>query len=101
MWIFINISGIILISLRRTIGYFDKQDENGDKGLSGGMMKRQAPKHAMTNYVTVKSIGGYLVKIQQSGGQIMISNTEIPDVGYYAILADAENNQFGLFDAKQ
>ncbi len=62
MWISINISGIILIYLRRTIGYFDTQDENGGMGLSGGMIKRHAPEHTMTNYVTVKSIGGYLVK---------------------------------------
>jgi predicted enzyme related to lactoylglutathione lyase len=55
----------------------------------------------MTNYVTVKLIDEYLVKIQQSGGQIMIPKTEIPDMGYFAILADTENNQFGLFEAKQ
>ncbi|MDQ4073889.1 MAG: hypothetical protein M3162_06240 [Thermoproteota archaeon] len=78
-------SGIILITPQKDYWYFDTQDENGDKGLSGDVRKRQAPKHAMTTYVTVKSIGEYLVKIQQSGGQIMVPKTEIPDVGYFAI----------------
>ncbi len=31
----------------------------------------------------------------------MIPNAEIPDMGYFAIFTDTENNQFGLFEAKQ
>lgn len=81
--------------------YFETQDENGTKGLSGGMMKRQAPEHTLTNYITVQSIDDYLSKIQQAGGHIMITKTEIPNMGYFAIFTDTENNQFGLFETKR
>jgi predicted enzyme related to lactoylglutathione lyase len=81
--------------------FFETQDDNGNKGLSGGMMKRQAPEHKMTNYITVLSIDDYVSKIQQAGGKIMIPKTKIPNMGYFAVFTDTENNQFGLFEAKQ
>lgn len=39
---------------------FETRDENENKGLSGGMIKRPAPEHTMTNYITVSSIEDYL-----------------------------------------
>lgn len=81
--------------------YFNTEDESGDKGLSGGMMKRQAPEHTVTNYITVSSIDEYKSKIEQAGGKIMIPKTEIPDMGFYVIFLDSENNQFGLFEPKK
>ncbi len=80
---------------------FETTDENGNKGLSGGLMKRQAPEHTMTNYITVPSIDEYIPKIEQAGGKIMIPKTEIPDMGFFAIFIDTENNQFGLFEVKR
>lgn len=80
---------------------FETTDENGNKGLSGGLMKRQAPEHTMTNYVTVPSIDEYIPKIEQAGGKIMIPKIEIADMGFFAIFIDTENNQFGLFEVKR
>ncbi len=81
--------------------YFETEDESGNKGLSGGMMKRQAPEHKVTDYVTVSSIDDYASKIEQAGGKIMITKTEIPGIGFFAIFLDSENNQFGLFEPKK
>jgi len=81
--------------------HFDTQDDDGHKGLSGGMMKRQATEHTVTNYITVSSIEQYQSKIEQHGGKIMIKKTEIPNMGYFAIFTDSENNMFGLFEVKK
>ena len=81
--------------------HFDTQDNDGNKGLSGGMMKRQAPEHTVTNYITVSSIEQYQSKIEQHGGKIMIKKTEIPNMGHFAIFTDSENNMFGLFEVKK
>jgi uncharacterized protein len=78
--------------------HFETQDDDGNKGLSGGMMKRQAPEHTVTNYITVSSIEQYQSKIEQHGGKIMIKKTEIPNMGFFTIFTDSENNMFGLFE---
>jgi len=31
----------------------------------------------------------------------MIKKTEIPNMGYFAIFTDSENNMFGLFEVKK
>jgi predicted enzyme related to lactoylglutathione lyase len=81
--------------------HFDTEDDDENKGLSGGMMKRQDPKHTVTNYITVSSIEQYQSKIEQHGGKIMIKKTEIPNMGYFTIFTDSENNMFGLFEVKK
>lgn len=81
--------------------YFDTADEKGNKGITGGMMKRQDPGHSITNYITVSSIDEYVSIIQQSGGKIIIQKTEIPDMSYFAIFTDTENNTLGLYETKK
>jgi len=80
--------------------FFDTTDENGSKGITGGMMKRKGPEHSVINYITVPSIDQYISKIEQAGGKVKISKTEIPGMGYFAIFTDTENNTLGLFEAK-
>lgn len=80
--------------------YFDTSDDKGNKGITGGMMKRQDPSHSITNYVTVPSIDEHIRIIEQAGGKIIIPKTEIPDMGYFAIFTDTENNTLGLFEIK-
>ena len=48
-------------------------DEQGNKAIGGGMMKRQNPQHVMTNYIGVKSVDEYSTKISQSGGKVVMS----------------------------
>ena len=79
---------------------FETKDDDGNQGLSGGMMKRQSPRQTVTNYISVSSIDEYSSKIHQSGGQVIIPKTILPDMGYIAICLDSENNMFGLFEQK-
>lgn len=61
-------------------------------------MKRQSPQHTVTNYVSVLSIDEYSLKINQSGGKIIIPKTRLLDMGFIAVCLDSENNMFGLFE---
>jgi predicted enzyme related to lactoylglutathione lyase len=77
----------------------ETEDENGKKGVTGGMMKRDTLP-TVTNYVLVNSIDQYISKINKSGGRVTVQRTEIPNVGFYAMFLDSENNLFGLFEKK-
>jgi predicted enzyme related to lactoylglutathione lyase len=80
---------------------FETSDEGGNKGIGGGLMKRQSPHQTVTNYVTVSSIDEYTSKVEQSGGKIIMPKTEIPDMGYILVFMDTENNMLGLYEAKK
>lgn len=58
----------------------ETKDENGNKGLSGGMMKRQSQEHKVTNYITVNSIEEYTRKIARAGGRSWSQNRN-PEYG--------------------
>ena len=48
---------------------FETVDENEKPRIGGGMMKRQHPQQMICNFVTVRSIDGYVTKIEQLGGK--------------------------------
>ncbi len=77
---------------------FETKDDDGNNGLSGGMMKRQSSQHTVTNYITISSIDEYSSKIEQSGGKVIIPKTKLPDMGFIAVCLDSENNMFGIFE---
>ena len=77
---------------------FETKDDDGNTGLSGGMMRRQSSQHTVTNYITISSIDEYSSKIEQSGGKVIIPKTKLPDMGFIAICLDSENNMFGIFE---
>jgi uncharacterized protein len=62
------------------------------------MMKRRSPQYIVTNYITVSSIDEYTSRIWQSGGKVTIPKKEIPDMEFFAICLDSENNIFGIYE---
>ena len=74
-------------------------DDNGNKALTGGMMKRLMPAQGAINYVDVKSVEEYSVKVKQFGGNVIFPKRAVPGFGYFAICADTENNGFAIFEA--
>ena len=77
---------------------FQTKDEKGNPGLGGGLMKRQSPQHTVTNFITVSSIEEYSSKIEQSEGKIIMPKTPIPNMGFFAVFLDTENNMFGIYE---
>ncbi|MFH1255316.1 MAG: VOC family protein [bacterium] len=73
-------------------------NEKGEKAIDGGIMKRQNPQQPITAYIDVTSIDEYAVKVEELGGKVIVSKTAIPDVGYFAVCLDTENNSFAIWE---
>ncbi|MCK4660430.1 MAG: VOC family protein [Phycisphaerae bacterium] len=69
------------------------------KEPGGGLMKRpaEAPQAALNVYFMVSDIEATLGKVQQGGGQVIVPNTPIPNVGSFAMFADPEGIVVGIF----
>jgi len=68
----------------------------------GGLMQRptEVPNACMYVYFMVDDIPAALDRIETGGGTIHRGETEIPDVGWFAMAADPEGIVFGLFKSK-
>jgi uncharacterized protein len=64
----------------------------------GGMMPRQVPQQLITIYIEVPSVEEYAAKVQKLGGRICFPKTAVPEMGYYAVCIDPENNGFGIWE---
>jgi predicted enzyme related to lactoylglutathione lyase len=69
-----------------------------EMALGGGMMKRQMPNQQITIYIDVPSVDEYTDKVKRLGGSVTVPKTVIPDMGYFAVCLDPENNGFGLWE---
>jgi predicted enzyme related to lactoylglutathione lyase len=72
-----------------------------DEALDGGIMARRSPGQAITNYVFVDSISKYVATVEKLGGKVCVPKTEVPQMGYFAICQDTENNVFGLWERSE
>jgi len=68
------------------------------EGVGGGLMKRQSPQHVPMNYIAVESVDEYAAKAQSLGAQVIVPKTEIPTMGWFAVLLDPQHNPIGLFE---
>jgi predicted enzyme related to lactoylglutathione lyase len=64
----------------------------------GGMMARQHPKHAITNYILVASLDAGMARVKKLGGDICMPRTAVAGMGYFAICSDTEGNSFALWE---
>jgi hypothetical protein len=71
---------------------------SGEKPVSGGMMKRQNSEQTIVNYMDVPSVDTYAAEIEKLGGKIIFPKTAVPEMGYFAICRDTENNTFGIWE---
>ncbi len=70
----------------------------GDDAPDGGLMVRKHPQQPITNYVNVESVTKSMAKVKKLGGTICKSKTPVPQMGYFAICQDTENNMFALWE---
>ncbi len=66
---------------------------------NGALFKKpdDAPGPCLNVYFHVPDIDATIAKVTASGGTVIVPNTEIPDVGWYAMIADPEGIAVGLF----
>lgn len=69
-----------------------------DASPDGGMMKRKSPQQPITNYVTVPSVTKAMAKVEKLGGKVCMPKTAVPQMGYFAICQDTENNTFAVWE---
>jgi len=71
---------------------------NDDPSRNGGMMERQFPNHTITNYIGVPSVEKAAAKVEKLGGKVCMGKTAVPQMGYFVLCNDTENNQFALWE---
>ena len=65
----------------------------------GGMMKvaPEMPGPCLSVYFLVDDIPAILKKVEEAGGNVLVPETPIPDVGAFAIIGDPDGLSFGIF----
>ncbi len=69
-----------------------------DKSPDGGMTTRKHPQHPITNYVLVASVDAAVAKVKKLGGKICMEKTSVPEMGFFAVCQDTENNVFAVWE---
>ena len=73
-----------------------------DASPDGGLMQRQNPgQQGITTYFNVPSVDQFVVKVQKLGGKICMPKTPVPQMGYFAMCQDTENNMFALWEKNE
>jgi predicted enzyme related to lactoylglutathione lyase len=74
--------------------------KNNAPGIDGGLMKRNMPGQPFTNYISVPSIDDMHQVVLANGGTIVMPKQEIgPNMGWFSMFKDTENNMLGLHQA--
>jgi hypothetical protein len=72
----------------------------GAAAIDGGMYRRELPDQRPLNYVHVASAADFAERARLLGGRVILPRTQVPGVGYVAILADPEGNAIGLYETR-
>jgi uncharacterized protein len=81
--------------------YWHIDTGGADDTPDGGMMKRQGPGHNITNYIGVPSVDQAATKVEKLGGKICMNKTAVPQMGYFVVCQDTENNMFALWEPNE
>lgn len=66
--------------------------------INGGMMQRTDMVKGPVVAVQVSSVDTFVEKVVANGGKLIMPKMEIPEMGYYAYVADPEGNVLGLWE---
>lgn len=81
--------------------YWHIDTGGGDRTRDGGLMARKHAEQPITNYVAVSSVDESAAKVQKLGGKICVPKTAVPQMGYFVVCQDTENNTFALWEMNQ
>jgi uncharacterized protein len=82
----------------RVGAYWHIDTGGADASPDGGLHKRMHPQQAITQYVAVPSVTTFMAKVKKLGGKVTVPKTSVPQMGYFAICQDTENNVFALWE---
>ena len=78
--------------------YWHIDTGGSDDTPDGGMITRKDPQQPITNYVAVSSVDAAAAKVEKLGGKICLTKTAVPQMGYFVICQDTEENMFALWE---
>ena len=81
--------------------YWHVDTGGSDDSPDGGLMPRQVPEQGITNYISVPSVDEFTAKVQELGGKVFMPKTAVPEMGYFAVCQDTENNVFALWEMSE
>ena len=96
-WEINEIPGMDYISVRTT-PVNDHQMPIKPGAINGGMMKKSKDFKHPVIAIQVDSVDEYQKKVISKGGKVVMPKIEIPNMGYYAYIADPEGNVLGLWE---
>ena len=78
--------------------YWHIDTGGSDDTPDGAIIPRQNPQHGVTNYIAVPSVDQFAAKVEKLGGKICMPKQAVPEMGYFAICQDTDNNTFALWE---
>jgi len=81
--------------------YWHIDTGGGDDTPDGGLMARKHPQQPITSYVNVESVTQFAAKVEKLGGKVCVPKTAVPQMGYFAVCQDTENNTFALWQRNE
>ena len=81
--------------------YWHIDTGGSDDTPDGGLMARQHPEQPITNYINVASVTKFMAKVKKLGGKVCVPKSAVPEMGYFAVCTDTENNTFALWERNQ
>ena len=81
--------------------YWHIDTGGADDTPDGALKKRKHPQEPVVNYVSVDSADRFADKIVKLGGKISMAKTAVPQMGYFAICRDSENNEFAIWERNE
>lgn len=78
--------------------YWHIDTGGSDDTPDGGLMARKHPGQPITSYINVPSVTRFAAKVEKLGGKICAPKTAVPQMGYFAICQDTENNTFAIWE---
>ena len=81
--------------------YWHIDTGGSDETPDGGLMTRKHPNQPVTNYIAVSSVDESAAKVEKLGGTICKPKTAVPQMGFFAICRDTEDNEFALWEKNE
>lgn len=95
-----NLFGWKIKSFRGMKDFMEIDTGGAEASPNGGLTGRKDGEQSI-NYIGVDSIDKFSAKIEKLGGKICVPKTAVPQMGYFAVCQDTENNGFGLWEANR
>ena len=70
----------------------------GEKGITGGLCKRETPDQQIMNYIKVDSVADSIAKAKELGATIIKEKSVVPGHGWYAVFKDPQNNILSFWE---